>query len=140
MLRSLFGRGKPPAPSPTPAPRPQPVDVTDADFAEVVAAAGQLAVVDFWADWCEPCRTMSAYVGFLAVDFEGRVLVAALDVDENPTVAEQYQIMGLPTLLFLRGGAEIDRIVGLVAYDDLKRRVQQHLADDHNRRPGEDPT
>lgn len=140
MLRNLFGRGKPPAPQ-SPAPvRPRPVDVTDADFAQVVAAGEQLAVVDFWADWCEPCRTMSAYVDFLAGDFAGRVLVAALDVDENPAVSEQYQILGLPTLLFLRSGVEVDRIVGLIPYDDLKRRVEQHLAAGQDRRSGENPT
>lgn len=128
MLRNLFGRGKTPAPATVSAPRPQPVDVTDADFDQVVAASEQLAVVDFWADWCEPCRTMSAYVDFLAGDFAGRALVAALDVDENPAVAERYQILGLPTLLFLHGGVEVNRIVGLITYDDLKRQVEQHLA------------
>lgn len=131
MLRNLFGRGKPPAQESKPAlaPRPQPIDVTDDDFAQVVAASEILAVVDFWADWCEPCRPMSAYVSFLAADYDGRVLVAALDVDENPAIVEQYQILGLPTLLFLRQGVEVARIVGLVAYDDLKCQVEQHLAD-----------
>lgn len=129
MLRKLFGRPQPPVPKPAGAARPLPVDVTDADFAQVVAASDKPAVVDFWADWCEPCRPMSAYVAFLAADYEGRLLVAALDVDENPVVAEQYQVMGLPTLLFLRGGVEVTRIVGLVAYDDLKRQVEQMLAD-----------
>jgi thioredoxin 1 len=132
MLRRLFGRSQPPAVSPaaSPAPaRPQPVDVTDADFAQVVAGSGKLAVVDFWADWCEPCRPMSAYVAMLAGDYADRVLVAALDVDENPAVAEQYQIMGLPTLLCLRQGEEVGRIVGLVAYEEIKRQVERLLAD-----------
>jgi thioredoxin 1 len=130
MLRKLFGRARTrlPEQEPPDVQRPLPVDVTDADFAAVVAASDKLAVVDFWADWCEPCRTMSAYVAFLAADYEGRLLVAALDVDENPAVAEQYQILGLPTLLFLRQGVEVARIAGLVAYDDLKRQAEQHLA------------
>lgn len=129
MLRSLFGRGKPPEPQPDPAPRPVLIDVTDADFARVVEASEQLAVVDVWADWCEPCRLMSAYVGFLAADFAGRVLVAALDADENPAVCERYQILGLPTLLFLRRGEEVGRIVGVTAYPGIKRQVEQLLAD-----------
>ena len=130
MLRSLFGRSKPPAQPAQPAsqPRPLPVDVTDADFAAVVAGSDKLAVVDFWADWCEPCRTMSAYVTFLAADYEGRLLVAALDVDENPAIAEQYGIVGLPTLLFLRQGIEVARIAGLVAYEEIQRQVEQLLA------------
>ena len=126
MLRSLFGRPKPRAPERQPAAPtlPQPVDVTDADFAQVVEASALPVVVDFWAEWCEPCRVMSAYAAFLAADFAGRVLVAALDVDENPAAAERYQIMGLPTLLFVRGGIEVGRVVGITAYDDLKRQVE----------------
>ena len=130
MLRSLFGRGKPPAPEPKlAAPRPVLVDVTDANFVQLVEANEQLAVVDVWADWCEPCRIMSAYVGFLAADFAGRVLVAELDADENPAVVARYQILGLPTLLFLRRGEEVGRIVGVTAYPDIKRQVEQLLAD-----------
>ena len=132
MLRNLFGRGKPPQPKPGPkpaaAPRPLLIDVAAADFAQVVEASDLLAVVDVWADWCEPCRIMSAYVGFLAADFAGRVLVAALDADENPAVCERFQIQGLPTLLFLRRGEEVGRIVGVTAYPDIKRQVEQLLA------------
>ena len=85
-------------------PRPQPVDVTDAGFATLVEASDKLAVVDVWAKWCEPCKMISAYVSFLAADYADQVLVAALDVDENPATAERYAILGLPTLLFLRRG------------------------------------
>jgi thioredoxin 1 len=109
-------------------PRPQPVEVTDAGFATVVEASDRLAVVDFWAEWCEPCTMMSAYVSFLSADYADQVLVAALDVDENPVTAERYGILGLPTLLFLRGGQEIDRIVGVEGYDVIKQRVDQLLS------------
>jgi thioredoxin 1 len=138
MLRNLFGRnnklGKKsdahastaaPAPSP-----PRPIDVTDATFGQVILSS-QLAVVDFWAEWCAPCTTMSAYVTFLAADYAAyahRLTVAALDVDENPAVAERYQVMGLPTLLFLDGGVEVDRIVGLTPYEELKGAVERLLA------------
>jgi len=111
-----------------PNPRPQPVDVTDTSFATLVAASDKLAVVDFWAEWCEPCKMMSAYMSFLAADYTDRVLVAALDVDENPLTAERYAILGLPTLLFLRGGQEIDRIVGVEGYDAIKQRVDHLLS------------
>lgn len=104
------------------------VDVTDADFDAVVGASTLPAVVDFWADWCEPCKIMSAYVEFLAADFADQVLVAAVDVDENPQVAERYGIMGLPTLLVLRDGAEIDRIVGVVPYEQIKERIARQVA------------
>ena len=131
MLRSLFGRPKPPAASkPDPAPRPVIIDVTDADFGQVVEASELPAVVDVWAEWCEPCRIMSAYLGFLAADFAGRVLAAALDADENPAVTERYQILSLPTLILLRRGVEVGRIVGVTAYPEIKRQIEQLLAVD----------
>lgn len=137
MFRNLFGRKKNGSPAPKGASatlasdalaRPLPVDVTDATFDEVVIASPQLAVVDFWAEWCAPCTTMSAYVAFLAGDYAGRLTVAALDVDENLATADRFGVMGLPTLLFLSNGVEVDRVVGLVPYEDLKRQVERLLA------------
>ncbi len=118
----------PPADRPALANRPAPIDVTDADFTELVLHSDKLAVVDFWAEWCEPCRVMSAYVGFLATEYDGRVLTSALDVDENPATSEKYGIMGLPTLVFLQAGVEVDRVVGVTNYQELKQKVEHWLA------------
>lgn len=103
------------------------IEVTDADFASIVLSSPKLAVVDFWAEWCQPCQIMSAYVGFLAQEYGDRLLIAALDVDENPQTAERYTIMGLPTLLLLQHGVEVDRIVGVEEYQTIKARVESLL-------------
>jgi thioredoxin 1 len=102
--------------------------VVDADFDEVVLQSEALAVVDFWAEWCQPCTIISAYTAWLVRDYGGQLLVAALDVDENPEIPERYTIMGLPTLLFFRGGVEVDRQVGLLTYEELQAKVEALLA------------
>ena len=108
-------------------PLPAIVEVTDANFEFVVLSGNKLAVVDFWDEWCQPCQIMSAYVGFLAQEYGDRLLITALDVDENPQTAERYTIMGLPTLLLLQNGVEVDRIVGVEEYQTIKARVESLL-------------
>jgi thioredoxin 1 len=117
----------PPSAEPIRSTHPAPVEVTDASFAQVVLASDTLAVVDFWADWCQPCQVMSAYVQMLATDYADRLLVAALDTDENPTTPAHYNVLGLPTLLFVRNGQEVDRILGVVGYPAIKKRVENLL-------------
>ena len=102
-------------------------EATDTNFGDLVLASEKLVVVDFWAEWCQPCQIMSAYVGFLAEEYGDRLLLAAMDVDENPKTAERYFIMGLPTLLLLRNGVEVERIVGVEEYPTIKARVEQWL-------------
>lgn len=136
MLRKLrqWVAGGSPASRPAPAaapPRPAlvaPQEVTDADFVDKVLQAQGLVAVDFWAEWCAPCTLMSAHVALLAQEFGPQLAVAALDVDENPVVPEHYQVMGLPTLIFFRNGLEVDRQVGIAAYEELHRRVADLLA------------
>ena len=107
---------------------PNVIDVTDADFEAIVLKSDKLVVVDLWADWCQPCETMSAYVGFLSMDYADRLLVTALDVDENPETQAKYGIMGLPTLIYLYNGEEISRQVGVQPYAQMMVLVE-HLLD-----------
>lgn len=127
-LKQRFGGARQPTPGVAASVPPPPlVDVGDADFERMVLQSPQPAVVDFWAEWCQPCQVMSAYVGFLAKDYEGRVLVAALDTDVHPATPQRYHVMGLPTLLLLRNGEEVDRIVGVIGYEEIKARVDRLL-------------
>lgn len=125
MFKRLFG-GKP-APPPIDELPAHPNDLSDATFTARVSGAKTLAVVDFWADWCQPCTVMSAYVEFLARDFAGKIEVYALDVDENQKMAGKHQVMSLPTLVFFRDGEEVHRIVGVSTYEDVKRQTARLL-------------
>jgi thioredoxin 1 len=132
-LQSFFGGSSPQQTTPPPGDAPAasaPGDVTDADFAVRALGAGPLTVVDFWAEWCQPCQVMSAHVEMLARAFGDRLRVLALDVDENPRTAERYRVMGLPTLIFFRDGAEVERITGVGPYESLRRQVERLLAAD----------
>jgi len=100
-----------------------PVTVTDASFATTVAASSIPVLLDLWAPWCGPCRTVGPLVDQLASEFAGRVRVGKLNVDDNPATASRFGVRSIPTLLILRDGREIDRIVGAVPKQEIVRRL-----------------
>ncbi len=103
------------------------VTVTDDNFATDIQGAEGLAMVDFWAVWCGPCRMVAPIVEQLAEEYSGKVVVGKLDVDHNPRTASQYNVRSIPTILFFRGGQVVDTIVGAVPRQILERKIQEHL-------------
>ena len=105
-----------------------PVHVTDDTFEDEVIGSEVPVVVDFWAEWCGPCKIIAPIVEELADEYDGKVKFAKLDVDTNPRVATQYGIRGIPTLLIFSGGSPVDQVVGAVPKSTLKGRVDKAIA------------
>lgn len=105
---------------------PEPVTLTDENFDEFVSN-NRLAVVDFWAEWCAPCRMIAPIVKELAKDYAGRIAFGKLNVDENPMTAAKFGIMSIPTLIVFKDGQPVDMIVGAVPKRQIEVRLNRHL-------------
>jgi thioredoxin 1 len=90
------------------------IDITDDKFEEVVVNSDVPAIVDFWAEWCGPCRMVSPIVKELSEEYGDKILVAKMDVDSNPNTAVKYGIRNIPTILFFKNGEIVDKQVGAV--------------------------
>ena len=105
-----------------------PIEVTDGTFEEEVIKSEVPVLVDFWADWCAPCKIIAPIVEQLASEYDGKVKFAKLDVDANPKTATAYGIRGIPTLLIFKGGSPVDQVVGAVPKAVLKSRLEEDIA------------
>ena len=101
--------------------------VNDSDFEQMVLQAKTPVLVDFWAEWCGPCRMVAPIVEELAEEYKGRVSFAKLDVDQNPKTASQYGIMSIPSLIIFKNGAPASNLVGFRPKADLKRNLDAVL-------------
>jgi len=104
----------------------KPVHITDSSFKEVTSKHG-LVLVDFWAAWCGPCRSLAPTIEELAKEYAGKILVGKLNVDENPQTAECFQVFSIPTMLIMKNGEEIDRIVGCVQKKHIEAALKKQL-------------
>jgi thioredoxin 1 len=100
---------------------------TDNNFDETVLKSGAPVLVDFWAEWCGPCKRLGPTVDALANEYAGKITVGKLNVDENPTVSFKYNVRGIPTLLLFKGGQIVESVVGLASKEDLKALFDKHL-------------
>lgn len=125
LFKSLLG-GKRDAPA-TSAPGGEPRHLTGAEFETEVRTSQIPVVVDFWAEWCGPCHAIAPSVANLAAEFQGRALISKLNADDHPEILARYGIMGIPTLIYFKGGEEMDRVVGFTNYGTLKSKLARLL-------------
>jgi thioredoxin 1 len=104
----------------------EPFHLTDSNFEEILKN-NKLFFVDFWANWCGPCRALAPTIVELAKEYSGKVLIAKLDVDENPVTAEKFQVFSIPTMIVFKDGKEAERLVGLCPKNKIGDTLQKHL-------------
>lgn len=102
------------------------IELTDSNFDEIVAS-GKPVMVDFWAEWCGPCKMIGPVVEELAGDLEGKAVIGKLNVDYNPNISAKFGVRSIPTLLFFKDGQLVDKQVGAVGKADLLKKLQPHV-------------
>ncbi|NDU75408.1 thioredoxin [Actinomadura sp. DSM 109109] len=104
-----------------------PITVTDATFEDEVLGSDTPVLVDFWADWCGPCRMIAPVLEQIAQEQDGKIKIAKMDYDANPQTPGKYGVMGLPTLLLLKNGEVVEQIVGAKPKRALMKVIEPHL-------------
>ncbi|MEX2513929.1 MAG: thioredoxin [Cyclobacteriaceae bacterium] len=102
------------------------IEITDTNFDEIMKS-DQPVLVDFWAEWCGPCKMIGPIVEELAGDYEGKAVVAKLDVDSNPDVTSKFGVRSIPTLLIFKGGKVVDKQVGAVPKSVLAQKLEAQI-------------
>jgi thioredoxin 1 len=102
-------------------------EFTDANFQTNVLDSDKLTVIDFWAEWCGPCRAIGPVVEELAKEYDGRVNIGKVNVDQNPNLSVNYGITSIPAILFIKGGKVVDKQIGAVPKSVLDKKIQANL-------------
>ena len=103
------------------------LEFTDANFQQVVMESDKLSVIDFWAEWCGPCRAIGPVIEELAVQYDGKVNIGKVNVDVNPNLSMNFGITSIPAILFVKGGQVVDKQIGAVPKAVLDKKIQAHL-------------
>ena len=103
------------------------VEFSDATFKDEVLNSDKLTVVDFWAEWCGPCRAIGPIIEDLSKEYDGKVNVGKLNVDHNPDVSINYGITSIPAILFFKNGEVVDKLVGAQPKGNFVKKIEQHI-------------
>lgn len=101
--------------------------ITDENFQDMVKSSDKLILVDFWADWCNPCKALAPALEEASNDLEEKIVVFKLNIDENPTTPQKYGVRGIPTILFFKNGEVVDRQVGVLPKTKLYEKIEDVL-------------
>jgi len=104
------------------------VTVSDQEFDDSILQSDKPALIDFWAEWCQPCKMLAPTVEELAGEYEGKIVVGKVNVDDNPQTATKYGIRGIPTLLFFKDGHVVQQLVGVKSKAEIKKVIDENLA------------
>lgn len=103
------------------------LELTDANFDELVLKSDKPVLVDFWAEWCGPCRLIGPIIDELSTEYDGKVRIGKVNVDENPEISMKYGIRSIPTILIIKDGEVVDKQVGVTTKATLQSKIASHL-------------